>query len=430
MFRFTNLIIFEITRDCNLHCQYCLQTDKDKFAGEMIDFDLFKNIIDKIIQEQILGMVRSNYSDLKLIFHGGEFLLAIKQGNFVKYLDYAYQRFKEFNVSVFLGTQTNGTLITDDVIKIFDKYQIGIGLSLDGFDGDNLFRIKNQNASDNYYKSLLKKLDQYKVEYGIINVISKQNIDHLIEFEKYIRENTSTRYTYLPLDDPHGDDNNEIYDQLFEKVYKRQIDDFVYGKKVDQKFTTKISMTFYDMLAYHRNVYASGCFGKICGTAISMISIRPDGKCGYCDRFVKDMPENYVKFATSYDFLGIHQLKTAIHAAYCKNDCILDKHCDFCRAQYICDYGCLSFTYSAKNKLEIEKRKVCDINLAIYDYIKDNLIELIKTMIIHNITIHFEEDFYEFKHEIVDLLFNNNIIVQKEPDRNIIKFQFKGENNG
>ncbi len=426
MFRFTNLVIFEITRDCNFHCSYCLQTDKEKFAGEMIDFELFKNIIDKMVQERILNLINKDKElDFSLVFHGGEFLLSIKNGNFVKYLDYAYNRFKEYNLKMVLGTQTNGTLITDDAIKIIDKYGVSLGLSIDGFNGANDLRWNNSEKSDNYYKNLISKLATHNITYGIISVVTKQNIDTTEEFEDFIINNFNAGYTYLPVDDPHGNSDNEIYDQIFEKVYKRQIDRFICGGAIDTKFKTKIQMTFYDILTSHETIYKGGCGGKICGTGISMISVRPDGKCGYCDRITFDMKENFVKNATDYDFLGIHQFKSALKVAYYKHDCIIEKHCDFCRALYICDYGCLAFTYSTLNKLTIEKRKVCDINLKIYDYINDNIILFVTKLAENNINIEFSDKFYEFKHEVIDKLFNNNIVVRRDGSANIIKFTIR-----
>ena len=55
MFRFTDLIIFRMTRDCNLNCKYCFMQNKEDFKGERIDFELFKKIINRITEQRIIN---------------------------------------------------------------------------------------------------------------------------------------------------------------------------------------------------------------------------------------------------------------------------------------------------------------------------------------------------------------------------------------
>ena len=154
-----------------------------------------------------------------------------------------------------------------------------------------------------------------------------------------------------------------------------------------------------------------------------MISVRPDGKSGYCDRFVKDMDYNFIKNAIDFDFLSIHQLKKAVDFATTKHKCLLQTGCDSCRAGYMCDYGCLAFTYSSKNKFEIEKYKTCDINLKVYDYIKSNFIELATIAAENNVSIRLLEEFYGFKQDTLDLLRKNNLKIKLDDKKTVMSFQ-------
>ena len=84
MFRFTNLIIFELTRDCNLNCKYCLMHEKYKHKNEIIDFTLFQKIINRIAEQRLLNDLADQ--TLNLVFHGGEHTLA-GTNHSIKFLD-------------------------------------------------------------------------------------------------------------------------------------------------------------------------------------------------------------------------------------------------------------------------------------------------------------------------------------------------------
>ena len=137
MFRFTNLIIFELTRDCNLNCKYCLMHEKYKHKNEIIDFTLFQKIINRIAEQRLLNDLADQ--TLNLVFHGGEPTLVGKH-NFIKFLDYTTKLFNSLNISYNLSVQTNGTLLDEEYIKIFRQYNVSIGMSYDGINEKNPLR--------------------------------------------------------------------------------------------------------------------------------------------------------------------------------------------------------------------------------------------------------------------------------------------------
>lgn len=411
MFRFTDLVILELTRDCNLQCEYCLMLDKYKHKQELLDFELYKKIIDQIIKQRLLN--RKTENPLTLIFHGGEPLLANPK-NFYKYAEYAYENFRKNKLKFFLGTQTNGLLLNDEFMKILLKFDFSVGVSFDGFGEANALRIKNTQASDEYYLKLFEKLGQSEISTGVITVVSKQNIDSLAEFENTLQDlgdkaGTKISRTYLPVDEPLPNMNLDIYPELFDKVYKRQVDNFIEGKDVDVKFLKRIKMTILDVIAYHKRVYSGGCGGKICGAATGMMAVRPDGMMGYCDRFTREFSFNDINHALTFDFLAMRQLRHAVDFAYHKHQAILKLHCDSCRADYSCDYGCMSFTYSTTGELKMQEDQICRTSLAIFDYIKDNIVPIISAMIDRKEVLHIMDEFYDFRTDALDFLKKHNL---------------------
>lgn len=77
------------------------------------------------LQEYVL---HSNLTRCAVIFHGGEPLLAGAQ--FLA--DFASQLRRACSVPVDVSIQTNGLLLTDEALSLFEKDDIGVSLSLDG----------------------------------------------------------------------------------------------------------------------------------------------------------------------------------------------------------------------------------------------------------------------------------------------------------
>lgn len=166
---------------CNLGCTYCYQEPMrlagNSRASKKYDLDLMMDIAD-----------RSGYNSNYTLF-GGEALLLPK-----KDLEKVFKRsFEKYGKC---GLQTNGTLIDDEHIELFLKYNVSVGLSIDGPNELNSLRVpvsSKQNVDDLTNKSIeaLKKLSDNDVSCGIIITVHKvngtgDNLDRLINFIKWL----------------------------------------------------------------------------------------------------------------------------------------------------------------------------------------------------------------------------------------------------
>lgn len=408
MFRFTNLIVWRFTRDCNLDCKYCFMKEKNLYKGEIIDFELFKKIVQRIIKQRL----ENNLQDqrLSISLHGGEFLLVGKE-RLYKMLEYMKTEFHKNNINHDLGCQTNATLIDDEFAKIFQKFDVRIGMSFDGIHDSNKNRT---DIKQEVFENKFDVLKNNKVPFSFIVVAGQNNIDKIEETKEYldnVLDVPEYKINYAEDMDSTGFGSSEIEvsgKELFEKVWKPDLERILKGEKVREwRIRNIVNDTLIDILTYHEDNRASGCLGKYCGAGITMIAIEPDGNMDYCDRYSKSFPEAHIQHALDYDFLGLHQIRKVLELNKKKIDIFKEIGCDTCYANYICEYGCMAFHYSKFGEYGIEKDLVCDQFKMIYDYVLKNLDEFINIFL--NKKILGRDKIYKPKTLMVEYLNKKNL---------------------
>lgn len=428
MFRFTDLIIFQLTRDCNLRCEYCVMLEKDKYKGEIIDFDTYKKIIHTIAKQRIINSHDYQNRALKINFHGGEPLL-VGPKYFYKLLEYADRVFRDNNIKVNFGIQTNGVLLNEEFLFIMNKFDMSIGLSIDDLGKGNDKRMKN---SEKFYREKLELAKKYNATIGLLPTVHKYNVNRFQNFEKEtskIFNRNKAMSSNLLLDPVYNGKDSDIEisgKELYRKVYKHNIDREINSKdwSIHKGIGLKVNNIIYDLLTIHKNNWKSGCWGKYCGAGISMIAVHPKGEMGYCDRYTRMFDESYIQNALDYDFLGIFQLKKTIDFNYKRSFVWNEAGCDQCRAEFSCSYECLSFYYSKYGKYGIDKSKVCAAELRVFDYVEKNLLRIAKNYKEIGKPITYSNLHYpiDFRKDTIKKLRDNNIDVEIDTKNYCIYF--------
>ncbi|MGW4243653.1 FxsB family cyclophane-forming radical SAM/SPASM peptide maturase [Nocardia sp. NPDC004722] len=126
---FTEFIV-KIHGWCNLACDYCyvyeMADQSWRAKPRAMSRDTFDGACRMIAQHAAMHAVPA----VDLVFHGGEPLLA--GSSELEYFARTARHMLEPDVQVRLGIQTNGVLIDEDVLRICDRWNIKIGVSLDG----------------------------------------------------------------------------------------------------------------------------------------------------------------------------------------------------------------------------------------------------------------------------------------------------------
>lgn len=164
-------IIVKLTTECNLRCVYCSEGDK---APARLPLRLLKKLIDDY--PELLD--KCDDKEASLLWHGGEPLLVGKE-----YLEeamaYAEEKLKDYDVRFSL--QTNGTLIDDEWIELFKRYQVGVGVSIDGYKElhDSKRLDKAGQPTFDRVRDNIRRLREAKVDGGCLMVWSEPEISDI-----------------------------------------------------------------------------------------------------------------------------------------------------------------------------------------------------------------------------------------------------------
>ncbi|MGL4819736.1 MAG: radical SAM protein [Bacilli bacterium] len=122
---------------CNLACTYCYQEEvRTQYQNKGKAYDV------ELMLEKALA------TGQRFFLFGGEALLVPKK-DLIRFFEKGYEIFKEN------GLQTNGSLIDDEHIEIFKKYNVHVGISIDGPNELNgLRKVRTRKQEDVEEKTL------------------------------------------------------------------------------------------------------------------------------------------------------------------------------------------------------------------------------------------------------------------------------------
>ena len=127
-------IVFKISERCNLKCDYCYF-----FFGGDETWKLHPPMVPQQVIEDLGAFAARAAHDyglevITLIFHGGEPLL-MKRPRFAEMCETLRRYENGFHFD--FGLQTNGVLVDDEWISLFERHKVSVGVSLDGTRGIN-----------------------------------------------------------------------------------------------------------------------------------------------------------------------------------------------------------------------------------------------------------------------------------------------------
>lgn len=166
-----NELILKVASCCNLNCSYCYVFNQgdDSFKREppVISSAIITSIIHRIKEH----CEKHNLDMFLVIFHGGEPLMASKQF----YRDFVECAKKNItSTDILYGVQTNGTLLTQDWVDLFNALDISIGVSLDGTREASKYRVF-RSSGQCAYDAIIKGLKLIKDNNLPVNILSVIN---------------------------------------------------------------------------------------------------------------------------------------------------------------------------------------------------------------------------------------------------------------
>jgi uncharacterized protein len=171
-------ILIEPNTGCNLGCTYCYEEPDRQHSQAEIDAEYD---IEKMMDR--LDEFSEKYPEVPTLF-GGEPLL-MRNEHIERIFKWIYEEYDLEETGRYSGIQTNGTLIKDAHIEMFEKYRVQVGISCDGPSGLNDLRLARtemggemRDVTETMTDRTLNSIDRLKktdVPVNIITVLTKQN---------------------------------------------------------------------------------------------------------------------------------------------------------------------------------------------------------------------------------------------------------------
>lgn len=215
------------TKECNLRCRYCFEEEN------------FKSIIlpsrDRINQSfraampmlkdfcrQLIEYNRSNGHPDIFTFHGGEPLLI-----YPKYLDEMCAFIKSQTDAVTFNVQTNGTLLTDEMIDVLKKWNFNVGISIDGCQrthDENRVDCGERGTHDRVLKGV-EKLRAAGISFGTMATITRSISQNPKEFyDFYAQNNLNLGFNACYTSPQSCNQNNRLDDKEYSQFLMRLFD--------------------------------------------------------------------------------------------------------------------------------------------------------------------------------------------------------------
>lgn len=260
---------FILNNSCNMACSYCY-ANKGTYnqSKSILDFEKAKEVIDTLE-----SLRRENKEKgFNVTFFGGEPLLEFAL--IKKIVKYTYTVVEDnANVSWFIVT--NGTLLNDEIVSFFQKYNFGVTVSIDGLkDAHDRNRVFYNGAGS--YDLIVSNMKKYSqcIEFVARLTVNNENYD-VLEAVKEIRKYNVKRFVF-GVDTNMSMERFNVFLKNLEKLFEYY---FNCIKNKDYIIIDNIHR-FIMHLVFRRKCYSH------CSAGVSFFSISSDEKVYLCHRFV------------------------------------------------------------------------------------------------------------------------------------------------
>ncbi|HYW42603.1 MAG TPA: anaerobic sulfatase maturase [Bryobacteraceae bacterium] len=338
--RISSLLIKPASAVCNLACAYCFYLDRDAdpyqaLPGRRMTLDTLERLVDSYLFY--------SYPQSVFAFQGGEPTLA-GLPFFEKLVEFEKQ-YGRNGQSVSNAIQTNGILLDKHWCDLFREYQWLVGLSLDGPEEMNdRYRVHKEGRGT--WKRVIQSvelLQQQRVEFNILCVLSQANVGRPKELYRFFRGLGIDHMQFIPLAEFDAAGAPLPYTITAEQ----------YGRFLVEVFDAwwpdrrNVRIRFFDNLAEALAGQKPGTC-TMHETCDSYVVVEYNGDVYPCDFFVETAwklgnitLDSWAEIARRTRRYSFASKKTLAHP-----------ECQVCEYQNICHGGCPKFRHGPHGKFE------------------------------------------------------------------------------
>ena len=318
-------LVLHVTDACNLGCRYCYYGNGGHGAAakERMSPETAARAVDFLMAHS------GKLKEVIIVFFGGEPLLNLDLIRFI--VDDARKKALEKGLRVDFAVTTNGTLFTDKAITFLKENNIGVTISMDGFETahDRFRRFPNGAPS---YGAILPGLTKFLAERGEKPVVARVTVaggaNHVPEILDHLLALGFSEAGFAPV--TTGDLSYQLSPGEMAKLlahFKTLSDIFISHAKKDEfyGFTNLID----NLVVLHegeRKDYP-------CGAGMGLFSVDPKGGLYLCQRLTGEASSRMGDIFSGFD-------RTALSRFRKKAFISEKKACSACWVRKICAGGC------------------------------------------------------------------------------------------
>jgi len=314
-----------VAQSCNLGCTYCY-ADGGDFGGTpaIMGDDVARATVERLLADAEAG------GRVGLAYIGGEPLL--NRSLIHDTTAYATSRGAELGIEVTFSITTNGTLLRDEDIDLFDQHGFSVTVSLDGIDEEH-DALRRTRAGDGTWNRIIERVEPMLARQGRMQVSARTSVTP---------DNMGIRRTVSELIDlgfysvgiapvlrsPNGSGELDPaqLDALLAEL-KGATEDFVWALEQGRRYPFTNVTSALQMI--HRGTHRP----YACGAGAAYLGIGADGAASACHRFVGDDAAAMGDVFDGWDQSAREVWATERHVDR-------QEPCSSCWARYLCGGGC------------------------------------------------------------------------------------------
>lgn len=358
-------ILFIPSFDCNFRCKYCYLNNNTKVSPQKLCTDFICSIL-----FQLKESLPTHNRKIKLIWHGGEPLLW-GIDNYIQVFEYI--KCKLSDIVVQNSIQCNLSLIDDNYLELFKRYDIKLGFSLDGTkeinDAQRVF--VNGNGSFDTILDKLRLCREKGLNPGCIAVCSRKLVGKIKQLYHLMNE-LQLNFKLNPLFETG--EAVKVKDELGVTVMdyaKIMID--LFDLMMDDPNCMIVENNLLEMASAVATGVTEHClFGYNCQD--NFLAITPTGDVTPCGRFCDNDLLQYSYGNLHNETLSVILSRIKQSEIYKRTEYIAQSDCAKCRWFNICHGGCLHDGFLASGDFR-HKTFLCSAYKKIFAHIEKRLEE-------------------------------------------------------
>lgn len=188
---------------CNLDCAYCYYLHKEDLYPDTSSWRMPRETLESYIH-QLIAAQPPGTQEITFAWQGGEpTLLGVE---FFERAAALQEQLAPRGTRIVNALQTNGTLLDDDWIELFQRRRFLIGLSIDGPAElhDHYRYDKHGRGTFGAVLNALKLLKAGRIEFNALVVVNRHNGDHGRRVYSYLRDNGVEFFQFIPIVERRG----------------------------------------------------------------------------------------------------------------------------------------------------------------------------------------------------------------------------------